>query len=242
MAYSIYFSKAMRKIIVIAIILAGIMSSANAQAWKIGFESGIGTYRMDQLKKFNAAWDLPFDAKLVSDFPAFIYYQSSIHRILNKSSLGLSVAFQSSGSKISRKDYSGEYYFKNTVYSSSLCVNYEKLITSYKNVNFNVYSEAGVIYSFLVMREFLQINNTDISNDLNELVAFNYIFEPGINFSYQFSKISLGLNMGYAVQLGKEAFHLRGEKEAFLIQPETGDKVTPNWTGMRVGLSVGYQW
>lgn len=240
--YSIYLNKAMRKIIFIAIILAGIMSSANAQTWKIGFETGVGTYRMDQLKELNAALVFPFDTKLMSDFPAFIYYQSSIHRIFNQSSLGLSVAFQSTGSKISRKDYSGEYYFNNTVYSSSLCVNYEKLITSFKSLNFNVYSEAGAIYSYLVMKEFLQINNTVIADDLTELVAFNYIFEPGINFSYQFSKIALGLNIGYAVQIGNGAFHLHGEKEAILIEPDTGDKVTPDWTGIRVGLSVGYQW
>lgn len=232
----------MRKIIFITIILAGIMSSANAQAWRIGFETGIGTYRMDQLKKFNAAFNLPFDAKLVSDFPAYINYQSSIHRKLNRSSLGLSVAFQSTGSKISRKDYSGEYYFSTTVYSPSLCINYEKLITTYKNMNFNVYSEAGVIYSFLKMKEFLQINNTNVADNLTELVALNYIFEPGINFSYQFREISLGLNIGYALQIGNGTFHLYGKKEAILVQPDTRDMVSPDWTGIRVGLSVGYQW
>lgn len=62
----------MRNFFLISLILAGIMSSANAQAWKIEFETGIGTYRMEKLKKFNAAFPLPFDAKLVSDFPALL--------------------------------------------------------------------------------------------------------------------------------------------------------------------------
>ncbi len=232
----------MRKLVFIAIILIGTMSSAHAQDWKIGFETGIGTYRMDHLKKFNEALEIPFDAKLVSDFPPFIYYQAKVHRLLNESFLGLSVAFQSTGSNISRKDYSGEFYFNTTLYSSSLCINYEKLITSYKNINFNFYAEAGVIYSFLVMKELLQIDNTDIADNRTELVALNYVFEPGINFSYQFSKISLGLNIGYAMQIGNGAFHVSGEKKAILTQPDTGDKVMPNWTGVRVGLAVGYHW
>lgn len=232
----------MRNFFLISLILAGIMSSANAQAWKIEFETGIGTYRMEKLKKFNAAFPLPFDAKLVSDFPAYINYQSSIHRLLNGSSLGLSVAFQSTGSKISRKDYSGEYYFSTTLYAPSLCINYTKRIISYNNLNFNFNFEAGVIYSFLELKEFLQINDTNIADNLTELVALNYIFKPGINFSYQLSEISLGLNFGYAMQTGNGAFHLYGKKKYTMAQPDSQDLVSPDWTGIRLGLFIGYKW
>jgi hypothetical protein len=107
----------MGKIIYTASFLILVCSEAVAQNVSAEFQAGTGTYTMNDLKDFNRVIkeDIPFDTKIVSDFPPFLNYAACFKLQVNNANLGLVYSFQTTGSRISGQDYSGEYYFDMTI-------------------------------------------------------------------------------------------------------------------------------
>lgn len=84
--------------------------------------SGVGSYKMDDLKEFNniVLKSLPFDARITNNFPIYWNYKSSILYSFKKLlTAGITWSYQSTGSRLSRVDYSGVYSFDSRIRSST---------------------------------------------------------------------------------------------------------------------------
>ena len=233
----------MKKVLQKTILTLLIGNCIYSQDIKLGFKTGIGIYSMSGLKIINNAvpLTLPFDTKLVSNFPPYFYYQPAFLIRFANYSLGLVYSFQSTGSRISGNDYSGEYRFDMKVNSNNPGIHGEISIISRPKFQISLYSSFGVAFSNLKMNEYLNIQDSVLMNETYKFKALNYYFEPGINTTYTItSLLSVGINAGYFIQFGDQAFHLDGNKENKLIDPNNRKPVKPDWKGFRLGLSFFY--
>lgn len=230
----------MRKIIWITAFLTLLYTWAGAQVISAELKAGTGTYSMNDLKGLNRVIkeEIPFDTKLVADFPPFLNYTACIKVQVSNANFGLVYSFQTTGSRISGKDYSGEYYFDMMVNGHAPGVYSEIMFPSDTRVKFSVFSVFGVLFSSLKMHEYLTILDTDATDDTYRFKSQNLYFEPGFCINYPVRSLKFGIDAGYLVQFGNGSFRNRENSGSYLSNPQTGDAVRPGWSGLRAELSV----
>jgi hypothetical protein len=203
--------------------------------------AGPGFYSMNTLKKISHdnMVSLPFPARTVSNYPCFLFYQPSLTLYLKPVRMGLIYSFQSTGSRVSSSDYSGEYIFDVSVWSHAPGVIIELPVPANQNLELNLYCKLGVFLSEIKMKETLAIagNNSDLSLNLNSISDF---FEPGLRLSYQFNeRMSLSLNIGYTKEFNRGNYYVEGSGN--YIKPETNFSGSDFWDGIRTGISFHYK-
>lgn len=215
---------------------------ANSQKLSFGFQTGIGTYSMRGLKNINnmVPQDLPFETKLTADFPAYFYYRPSVLIRYNDFDLGIVYSFQSTGSRVSSKDYSGEYRFDMKVKSSAPGIYGDLKISGEDIFNFNIYTIIGPSFSNLETKEYFKVADTLLTNAAYKFKAQNYFVETGVNFLIPVKAFSFAVNLGYLIQFGEQSFYTGNNKKNILYDAKTQSAVKPEWNGMRVGISVLY--
>jgi hypothetical protein len=230
----------MRKFIWITAFLIMLYSGAGAQVISVELKAGTGTYSMNDLKGLNRVIkeEIPFNTKLVADFPPFLNYTACIKVQVSNANFGLVYSFQTTGSRISGKDYSGEYYFDMTVNGHGPGVYSEIMFPSETRVNFSVFSVFGVLYSSLKMHEYLTVLDNDATDDNYRFKSRNLYFEPGFCLNYPVRSLKFGINAGYLIQFGNGSFRTSENSGSYLANPQTGDAVRPGWSGLRAELSV----
>jgi len=207
-----------------------------SQGLSVDIQTGLSSFKMTDLKKLNSSIHMPFKTKLLSDYPAYYYFQPSIFLTLKNINVGLSYSFHATGSRISRKDYSGEYYFDTKVKSNSYSLNLEYNTTQNIKANIFIYSELGILKSFLNLKEYFDLYDKNLINDKYYFTSKNNYFEPGIKITYPIRGLSFALNFGYFFQFGKGSFQQTGNSKNTLTI-----KAKPNWAGYRIGISIRYQ-
>lgn len=215
---------------------------ANAQEFSFGFQTGIGTYTMDGLKSINGEipQQLPFETKLIADFPPYFYYQPSVIIRFKDFGLGLVYSFQSTGSRISARDFSGEYRFDMKVRSNAPGIYSELKLSAKDSFNFNLYLIIGTSFSNLETKEYFKVADTLLTNSGYKFKSQNYYVEPGIKFQIPVGAFGFAVNLGYLIQFGKQPFHTISNKQDILYNPESHSVIKPEWNGMRLGISVLY--
>ena len=222
-------------------ILLSVCSVSYSQNLEIGMQSGIGFYNMKDLKKLNLSVfeSLPFQASIVADYPPYFYYKPGILLSYNKFRMGLQTAFYSTGTRISSKDYSGEYLFdvKTSCIAPGAFIDI-LLYTFHDKYKLSLFSEGGVVFSGLDLQENLNVGDLEVSNTSYSFKSLNYFFEPGVKLRRSiFNLVSLELNAGYLFQFGKNP--LKSDQGDILGIGNTA--IRPGWNGLRFGISVLYR-
>lgn len=231
----------MKKKILIILLIFAAGTRMYSQQLGIGFKSGLGTYSMSELKTLNESMQPDFDAKLVTDFPPYFFYKPSLLLRLEQFTIGLTYTFQSTGSRISAKDYSGEFRFDMKLHSNNLGVITSMDLMKRNRSRFSIYAEPGLSFSKLEINQYLYLLNTVIHDQTLRFKALNYYFEPGINYSYSIiPAVSISMNLGYYSQIGKKNFHKDGEKDNEMANPITHETIKPQWRGLRFGITLMY--
>ena len=231
-----------QKIVYIVLFVMLMPFSGNSQQASFGLQGGIGTFHMKGLKSINETIvsGLSFDSRIVSDFPPFFYYRPAVKVKINDLTLGLVYTFQSTGSRVSAKDYSAEYRYDMIIKSGSPGIYGDILLIPDNKVRVGLYSVFGCLFTGLKMSEYFILLESKLIDDAYRFKSFNFFIEPGFNLNYPVKYLDFGLNGGYLLQFGSGSFHFAGNKYAKLINQETGEPVKPGWNGFRAGLSVSY--
>ncbi len=212
-----------------------------SQELHLSFETGLGSYKMRDFKTLNDMdlRSLPFEAKITEDFPMFWYYKPSFLVAISKVfSTGIVWTYQSAGSRISREDYSGEYLFDTRIKASSpglvLQMNYQV-----NKLEFSFFNEAGVEFSKIEMKEYLNVN-AEIYNEVYNFKSLNFYEKPGLKISYPISDFTLGLICAYSIDFIRRPISLKGSGDISLSFPDDR-QVTADWTGLRTGIFITYK-
>jgi hypothetical protein len=214
--------------------------SIGAQELKLCFQTGYGLYNMESLKQITqkAFVRLPFEAKIISNYPPYHYYQPMI-KLANKNfEYGLIYLFQTTGSRISSKDYSGEYRFDSKINCNSPGIFLSGYAQINKNIKMGLFLQAGINFSTLKVNEFLQID-TIIGNHDYEFNSHCFFIEPGINLSYSWIHICFEIDFGYCKEFLRNDFSESGESQNRILFKK--DYLNFDmWDGMRIGATISY--
>ena len=214
-----------------------------SQGIRIGFQSGIEGTLMHELKDFNTyiKSTIPFETKIISNFPAYWYYQPSLGILIRRFGIGLNYSYNSTGSRISGKDYSGEYRFDMRLNKKSPGVFVDYLLTV-SDIGFCLGAEltGGLMYSTLHTEQYLMVNNSTLSNDSYLFISRNYFFQPGFNVTYSWHSFEFEINIGYLFQFGEGTFQNKSDKQLVLINNSTGNAIKPDWQGLKLGVTVNF--
>lgn len=213
-----------------------------SQQIETGIQVGAGSYSMADLKDINqiTAKYIPFDTKLVHDFPPYFYYRPFILLKMKKISIGPVYNLQSTGSRISARDYSGEYLLDMVVSSNGPGIFDEILLFDHNNIHYSFYSTFGTLFSNLKMKESLVVNEESLTDEKYKFKSFNYYLEGGLKISYSYKFLDFGFNAGFQIQAGDGSFRYSENRDTKLINTENNTEVRPGWNGFMAGLSVSY--
>lgn len=214
--------------------------SASSQGVIPELQAGSGTYSMRDLKSFNRyiKTNIPFDTRTVADFPPFLNYSVILKFRTKNGFLGIFQSYQTTGSRISGKDYSGEYCFDIILNGYSPGIYGELAIPSAKKAEFSFVSTTGIIFTGMKMHEYLVVLEEDVIDDKYNFKSRNFFLEPGFRISYPAGRLSFAFNTGYLIQFGKGSFSSSENKRDKLGNPATGEVIRPGWSGLRAGISV----
>jgi hypothetical protein len=191
---------------------------------------------MSDLKSLNnyIANNNPTNPKITTNFPAFYFYKPSVVFAFNRVNLGLIYSFYSTGSRVSIKDYSGEYRFDTKLKSSAYGFLTEINLHTQKHFKIDLYNELGLIKTSLNLVEFFKVYDQTLADNNYNFDSKNYYCEPGLKASYTLSSFEFAFNLGYFQQFGDEVFN--GKNNTWISVD--GEKAGPDWSGLRVGMSV----
>lgn len=105
----------MKKVIIIAFLI--IISLSAKSQFSVNYTVGYSSYKMNGMKDLMssslqmgiASGNLPLNAKLVDNFPAYVMHNMDVDYQSGKNEAGLKFSFMTTGSKIAVADYSGSY-------------------------------------------------------------------------------------------------------------------------------------
>lgn len=224
----------MRKILIVIILLGG-FTCLHAQKYEIGFTSGYSSFAMKDLKSDmeSSIEYIPFEVQIVSNYPAWISFGGYFLRKFGWYSIGIEYDYNSTGSRISSADYSGKYYFDQLLRSHSF-----GLVNSFRVLKLHKFQgEVRVIlgdnYSLIKTDEFLQVVDTTFTNS-SSFYSNSFYFEPGVLISYSFPFMRIGADFGYYFDKGGVIKKEGEEKTPNYIKPNY-----TNWSGLRIGITIG---
>jgi hypothetical protein len=211
-----------------------------AQEIKFCFQTGFGFYSMSSFKtitqKSFAA--LPFDAKIISNYPPYLFYQPMLKFACKNFEFGFLYLFQTTGSRISSADYSGEYRLDTKINSNSPGIIINGAIKDYKIIKLGLSLKAGMNFSELKINETFRLDT--VTNTSNyRLTAKSGYFEPGMYFIYPKNRMSLELNIGYYKEILKNDYTFNeGSQGEIPVKKKFTD--SDIWDGLRIGVTFSY--
>jgi hypothetical protein len=225
----------------VAILLVFQLNSFS-QSFKLGIQSGYGSYSMSGLKGFNSfvVSSIPFETRVVDSYPSYVYYQPSLIYSFNDFSFGALYSYQSTGSRISSVDYSGEYKLDTRIKTSAIGFSIEHNFRIVENPMpyFAPYLKLGYMFTSMQLNEFLRVYDETYVDYGLQLSSDNYFIEPGIKIGYGFGKLDTNLSLGYLFQFGDG--YLKGPNKTYLIT-DKDKKISPDWSGFRLGISLVFR-
>lgn len=195
-----------------------------------------GDYKMEGMKKrlmqtlfneINEEIDMPYT--VTDNFPAYIGYEISFSGNINRWSIGTKVAYRTTGGRFGYKDETGEISYENllTLYEVTESVKYSIIKTSKFNISAGLNIGAGRVVD---RHEYnIVLYNVNSENHVDRHQTLNVILGPELMCSYFLTK-----NLQVEVVGGYDK-HIYTLKKTYY-----SDWYNVDWTGVRVGIGVGW--
>lgn len=192
---------------------------------------------MNELKDFNsnALQSLPVEAKVVDNFPQTGFFEGNLLYNFKKIYLGVSFTYQTTGSRISYIDYSGELKYDQIVSSYSIGPIIKLKLNREKRLNFNPYISTNIINSSYRLEEKVVLF-TEEDNNSTDLESSGILINFGLEVIYKYEWIGAGVFIGYTQDTYGDLF-LDGE-EVYL---EGSNQFSTNWSGIRYGINITFE-
>jgi len=223
----------------LALILAlPVIDKVFAQQVSVGIGLGMCKSDMSGLKTINqnVINSLPFGAKQIENFPAAREYNLElVVSLVNRYSAGFYYNFFSTGSRISLKDYSGEFSFDNISSNHSFGLINKFSVVGRKAFLVQFTLALGFYNSTFKLAEELEVYDTVIVSDDYKFKSQGMFFRPGVTVLYSFKSITIGLYGTYNINTHNDIY-LDDDNNSKLTDETNGDKIKTDWGGFQYGI------
>lgn len=231
----------MNRLRILIVFIFGLISlHTSGKEIKLGLGSGYQWYNMKYLKDFtnDIPRNMPFLTKTLSNYPpywnfgGFLGFANTLHY-----EIGLRYNFASTGSKISRLDYSGEYKFLSIINRNSTGIYFT--IPFYKPARFmtQLVLDAGYLWTNLKITESLMLNDLLDETTVVDFKSDGFYMAPSLQISYNILPIYIMCRVGYEVNISNREFI----GDNVNLPPDDSDDPKPNWSGAFINISVAYK-
>lgn len=206
----------------------------------ISVNSGIGTFGMSDLKRLQDEFRLSFPVEVaeVQAFPPFLVTELNVSSFIQEDySIGGTLGFKSSGSRLHYSDFSGSTGLDMTVRSITLGLIGNMYLIRTEKIDFSVFGNAGVDFTSLEIESFIELSGVG-DEEAIKFRANNIFLEFGVSNSYKWKKWMLNGSLGYELTIpGK--LNWTQDSNAFLTFAN-GSEAHATWNGIRFTLGLGY--
>ncbi len=208
--------------------------NANAQIINLEAKAGYGFYKLDDIKDLQSSFlesvSLP-GVEAVEKFPNYFYLSFGLNHVVNKTDrIGLEFSYLATGGRNHLADYSGEYKMDMVLNGYQAGPKYEDYFLQYNNFKLGIQLGGGVIFSTLIIKEFIEINDEILLEDKTKLKSTGWYIEPLLIVSYNIlDQLNINIRGGYNFN-EKGELKYDGEKTA----------LKANWSGMRFLVGIDY--
>lgn len=224
-----------------------ILLLVNLQVWaqpgeiRASYHLGAGQYMMQGLKSLNKQRleGIAVNAKILQNYPIYFTHTLVISQSFAEINyLGISIEHQSTGSRISYKDYSGELTLDSRLTANSIGIFYEGIVAEKKGIDIAWGSYLYYNFSSLQFDNYLKVN----SGTQSEIIRFEskgISLQPFISASKQVKSLILGTELSAYLNIASKDFYLAQNKDATLVD-NNGSEISPDWTGLRFKARISY--
>ncbi len=207
------------------------------------FYGGLASYTMSDLKEVNSQTikSMPFQVITVDNFNPGPFIGTSLSlKISGQHLLGLHYQYNTTGSRIGQKDYSGYYTYDQITNGHLIGIKPETIIEQNNLFTLSLSIMTGVIITRLKMKEQFSVNDVLLEDSLF-LVAHSVPVYPSLKLSIPVIDILSGtITLGYLYDTGGK-LHRDGNRYA--VYGINGNPVKTGWTGFRItaGASLKFR-
>jgi hypothetical protein len=221
----------------IIFLLVIVSNSLYAQQFIFSVDAGIGSYKMNDMKKFQAELKADFPSLTVTDeFPPYVYYQGSCQITLTGSFFtGLALAYGSTGGRTQYRDYSGYVRADQVLQylNVSTPIGYRFAITEKLNLSFDLMPT----YTLTMANVRFEMDVADeYTLDEFDLRSQSFAIQPGILLMRKMGRFGIHAQAAYYQVLVKGKMYSEQNQNAYLVGND-GEPLHAGWEGLR--LSVG---
>jgi hypothetical protein len=229
-----------RKTLIVTFLFMAFSYVSTAQ-YTAGFEIGKHQFKMDNLKSLNTTIGdyLPFENKIIDNYPSYYNYGFFMQQGIGIFEIGVRYTFNSTGSKISRSDYSGLYSFDSKIkcYNPSAFVSF-LLLEPINNLRFSVIPEIGLSLTRLMIEDNLELYEADFtSNESEDFKATSFYFDPSIELKYGIKFINIGIRSGVQIDFAKGELKTSDDLP---LKDKDDNAITPDWSGFHANVFLSF--
>ena len=208
-----------------------------AQQVRIEAGAGYGSFSMNGLKELNTYFleSLPVKARLTDDFPVQPFFSGALLYHAPKTMyFGPVLGFTSTGSRVSYKDFSGELFLDNILSSLNGGL---RLGFTLSDKKIKVSQENDFTLAITWLKMYRKVLSQE---DTRNFRSMSPQAEPGIRISSHFNRFDIGVKAGYLIDF-KGKYKLSEDSDKYLISADDNKPLTNNWSGFRLGLTLGFK-
>lgn len=207
---------------------------------------GVGTYQLSTLRDFHnqlsqdGAYPVPLTTTdLFPDLPN-LEISFLKHKEAEKLVFGLTISMGQTGARSGYRDYSGSLSLDERVRFVGLLANVAVKIGKEDGPwRFILDFRPGVLLNRLDISESIVLGNNASTTSLS-FNSLNVVAQPTLGVSRVLGRFFLYAQGGYQFTLDAGKLSLDEQSGAYLTGTG-GKEVTADWSGIRLGLGVGYQ-
>lgn len=232
----------MLKKLIYPFIIALLSINSYGQRLTFEYQQGKGNYQMEDLKTFNRLLleNMPITPKLTENFPAYFYFQGEVSSFFNNVfGVGAVYSIQSTGARISLKDYSGEYRLDELIRSEAFALKWKFKIDSLSNFKMQFYAETGLLKTAFKVNEYFELFDQTNTEEY-KLNSISMYLEPSLNISYPYKFLELGANLGYTFEFARGELKKAKGYANLPLNIAADETARSGWEGFRLGLFLRF--
>lgn len=226
--------------VILILVFIFLYTSLIAQDIKLGIQTGYGFYNMNSISSITEQTkdQLFFESKIISNYPTYHYYQPMLKFSHNNFDYGLIYRFQTTGSRISSKDYSGEYALDSKINGHCPGVILNGIFQDHYLYKVGFVFQAGVNFSVLKIDEQIKIDTIAINSNYRYL-SHSFYIEPGINIIFPWNRYFFEFNIGFYKEFERNDYVMKDDEQNKILLKENYEDFDM-WDGLRLGISISY--
>ncbi len=217
--------------------------NTEAQTTRFGFESGFGTYQMTDLKNYmnDVIQDNVLQPKVVTNFPAYLYFQPSISFCRESHNWGFNIGLVSTGARASIRDYSGEYRYDNKAVGFAPAFFEELLFYNKEKLSLYLHADVGLIYSNVQLSEYFMVNTQEYTDESIKIISFGIFAKPVVKAIFSINdKLNIEANIGYHFDIYNGPLAQETNPFTYFRYAFFQSGIKTQWNGIRIGMGCTY--